>query len=141
MIRQAYLSDIDVINQLIDKFGSKKISDYELINDPFTRYVVYYQDNTIMGFISYAIMYERSEINYLLVEVNYRKQGIASKLMDYMINDCIKNKCVNITLEVNESNDNAILLYKKFEFEKIAVRKNYYGSNNGIVMERILVNK
>ena len=40
----------------------------------------------------------------------------------------------NITLEVRESNYSAINLYKKFGFNECATRKNYYGSEDAILM-------
>lgn len=141
MIRKAYLNDIEILNQLISEIDSKVINHYDLTEDPFTEYIVYCEDNTIMGFLSYAIMYDRSEINYILVSYEYRNQGVASKLMDYMITDCIKNNCINITLEVKASNNNAISLYHKYGFKNIAIRKKYYGNCDGIMMERMLVNK
>ncbi len=40
----------------------------------------------------------------------------------------------NITLEVSMLNKNAINLYEKLGFKKIAVRKNYYKDSDGILM-------
>ena len=42
----------------------------------------------------------------------------------------------NITLEVNINNINAIKLYEKYNFEKVAVRKGYYDGVDGYLMER-----
>ena len=49
-----------------------------------------------------------------------------------------KQKCVNITLEVNKENTYAIKLYKKVGFKEVAIRKNYYDGVDGILMELIL---
>ena len=41
-----------------------------------------------------------------------------------------------ITLEVNENNQYAIKLYKKFNFKEIGQRKKYYnGKDTAIIME------
>ena len=44
-------------------------------------------------------------------------------------------KCEFITLEVRESNKNAIALYESEGFEKVGVRKNFYSfpTENGII--------
>ena len=43
---------------------------------------------------------------------------------------------INITLEVNCNNKNAIKLYKKFNFKEVAIRKCYYNNKeDGILME------
>ena len=41
-----------------------------------------------------------------------------------------------MTLEVRESNTIARELYKKFGFREVALRKFYYGDENGILMEK-----
>ena len=51
----------------------------------------------------------------------------------------IDNKCINITLEVDESNEAAINLYKKYGFTIAAIRKKYYGKNDGYLMIREMV--
>ena len=43
---------------------------------------------------------------------------------------------INITLEVKESNIEAIKFYEKCGFEKVTIREKYYGIENGILMIR-----
>ena len=81
-------------------------------------------------------MYDRMEIQDIFVDVNYRNQGIGTKLMAYLISVAIDNHVVNITLEVRISNDVARSLYKKFGFREVALRHNYYGDEDGILMEK-----
>ena len=61
--------------------------------------------------------------------------GIASKLLEKLIETAKSKKATLLTLEVNETNTNAIKLYEKYNFKKIGLRKNYYGQNkNAIIM-------
>ena len=69
---------------------------------------------------------------YIYVNPEYRKQGIASKLFNYMVENT--ENIQNITLEVRKSNINAINFYKKHSFKEAATRENYYGSEDGILM-------
>lgn len=42
-------------------------------------------------------------------------------------------------LEVNEKNARALKLYKKIGFEKISIRKNYYGKDeNAVIMVKCI---
>lgn len=101
-------------------------------NDPFSKFIVYLEDTKIIGFLSYSVIYERAEINYIFVLESYRGKKIASKMLNHMISSC--KICDNITLEVRESNSIAISLYKKFGFKEVAIRENYYNNEDGILM-------
>ena len=79
---------------------------------------------------------ERIEIENIFVLENYRCNGVGSKLMEYLINTCYDKKLINITLEVRKSNSIAISLYKKYGFNKVGVRHNYYGNEDGLLMEK-----
>ena len=56
--------------------------------------------------------------------------------MSYFISIAINNHVVNITLEVRLSNEIARDLYKRFGFREVALRKFYYGNEDGILMEK-----
>ena len=56
--------------------------------------------------------------------------------MAYLISMAIDLRVVNITLEVRVSNEIARNLYKKFGFREVALRKYYYGDEDGILMEK-----
>ena len=68
--------------------------------------------------------------------IYYRSNGIGSKLMEYLIDTCYDKMLVNITLEVRRSNTIAISLYKKYGFSEVGVRHNYYGNEDGLLMEK-----
>lgn len=110
------------------------LNNYKLTNNPFSKCLIYLEDNIIIAFIDYSIIYEKIEINYIFVKEEYRRKKIASKLLSYLIENNLNKE--NITLEVNINNINAINLYKKFNFNEVAIRKNYYGNSDGILMER-----
>lgn len=115
----------------------KKISDQRDIldtNSPFSKYIVYLLNNNVIGFCFYQDIYDRLEITYIYVKEEYRKNNIGTKLLEYLINNN-KDKH-NITLEVRKNNIPALKLYEKLSFKKVALREKYYGSIDGILMER-----
>ena len=66
----------------------------------------------------------------------YRNKGLGTKLRTYLDDIAYRTKVINITLEVRVSNEIAINLYKKFGFREVALRKYYYGDEDGILMEK-----
>ena len=116
-------------------FLIKYFDDYKIDTDPFER-VAIYRDKEVVGAISYSIIYERAEINYIAVSLEYREHGIASRLLDYALSDMIKSAVSSVSLEVETDNIAAINLYLKYGFIKKAIRKNYYGNNDGYLMVR-----
>ena len=106
--------------------------EHDLQVNPFGRYLLELENDKIIGYLYYSDIYDRAEINQIEVEVSHRNCGKASKLLKEMLKLVEKN----ITLEVKEDNFAAINLYKKFGFEKKAIRKGYYEGIDGILMER-----
>ena len=75
----------------------------DLNNNPFSHYLVYLDNNKILGFINYYEIYDRVEIANFNVLDSYQNQGIGNKLIKKVI-ELSKDK-VNITLEVRRDND------------------------------------
>lgn len=94
----------------------------------------YYDKDVLVGFLHYSKMYETIDIVNIVVYSKYRNQGIATKLINEMINSF--DDVNNIMLEVNENNLSAINLYKKNKFYVINKRENYYGSESALIMKR-----
>lgn len=99
--------------------------------NPFSHFVVYKKNKSIIGYLYYSLIYDRIEINQIEVLKSEQHKGIGTLLMDYLI-----KKNMDITLEVKKDNVNAIKLYEKFNFKKVAIRKGYYNGVDGVLMER-----
>lgn len=104
--------------------------------NPFAKRVEYIENNEVIGVLKYSLIYDRMEIDNIEVNEDYRGQGIGTKLMSYLVSLAIEKRVVNITLEVRISNEVARHLYKKFGFREVALRKFYYGDEDGILMEK-----
>lgn len=105
-------------------------------SNPFGRRIEYIIDGKSLGYLEYSLIYDRIEIDNFFVLEEERKKGIGTKLMSYLISMAIDLHVVNITLEVRISNEIARNLYKKFGFREVALRKYYYGDEDGILMEK-----
>jgi ribosomal-protein-alanine N-acetyltransferase len=65
----------------------------------------------------------------LAVHPAYRRQHIASKLLDELFVLTAGDSRRGYTLEVRVSNTSAIALYERFGFEASGVRRGYYTDN------------
>lgn len=107
-------------------------------NNPYRKKIEYYEEE-VMGFLEYSIIYDRMEIDNILVYKEFRNKKIGTKLMEYIIQIAKNNNLKNITLEVRKSNNIAISLYQKMGFKEIAIRKYYYGDEDAILMENKVI--
>lgn len=100
----------------------------ELVNNPLSVFITAVDDSKVTG---YAVMYhvlDEGQIMNIAVSPLNRRNGTASKLLDYLMNYSKSHGIVFMTLEVRESNVPARSLYKKFGFFEVGKRKNYYSA-------------
>ena len=128
MIEEFNDKDLNIINSFLKSFDFN-INSTSLNND--FMHIITYKDSIIKGVLVYSLIYDRVEIDYIIVDEKYRNHGIATKLLNYVIEN---NNISNITLEVRESNVIAINFYEKNGFKKAALRKNYYKNEDAILM-------
>lgn len=105
--------------------------DYLNNENPFLKNYVYVLDGIPVGLISFSIIYDRVELEYIWTDTNYRRMGVASKLLNIILD---YDNINNITLEVSVKNENAIRLYEKYGFKIVSTRKNYYGHGDAYLM-------
>lgn len=124
-----YLDEITELDKKCFKLNwSKALFESEL-NSPNARYLIALNGEKLIGYCGIQTVAGEGNITNVAVLPEYRKQGIATRLIEEMISYGNAIKLDFITLEVRESNTNAIKLYEKFGFEKVGARKNYYSDN------------
>lgn len=136
MIRYATTDDLNILNEFLNYFSKSYVLDKDFLEHPFSRYVLLEEYGEKIGFMSFSKIYDRLELEYIYVKDNYRNKGYASKLMEFLIEEALKENSINITLEVCELNEKAINLYKKYGFAVVAKREKYYENSDGYVMIR-----
>ena len=73
----------------------------------------------------------------IAVKKDYRRQGIATLLLNHILNICKEKEINTIHLEVNEENFSAISLYQKLGFKECGRRKQYYDNTyDAILMKK-----
>jgi acetyltransferase, GNAT family len=101
-------------------------------------------EKKILGYIVFYGTIENTDIFEIAIKKEYQGQSFGEKLLKESMEDIVK-KNINgnfsknkFMLEVNEKNVKALKLYEKIGFERISVRKNYYGKNeNAMIMMKI----
>ncbi len=92
------------------------------------------------GFILCRQACEEIEIITFCVIPNMRNKGIGRSLLHQLELYAYENKIASIFLEVQSDNSTAQHLYKSFNYIPVAIRKNYYGTHDAIVMKRAFYN-
>ena len=101
-----------------------------------SRFFVAEQDGKILGYILIWIVLDELHLLKIATASAYRRHGIASALIDYVVNE-FKRASV-LYLEVGEKNAIARNFYKKLGFVENGNRMNYYADDNAILIEKRL---
>ncbi|WP_116963927.1 ribosomal protein S18-alanine N-acetyltransferase [Fastidiosibacter lacustris] len=83
-------------------------------------------NDRLIAFVVVSAIFDEAEILNFSVAKIYQHQGFGQKLLAYLMNHLAYKKIEKLFLEVGVSNIPAISIYKKYGFEQISVRKNYY---------------
>lgn len=105
---------------------SKKSIENSIVNDDLQDIVITEVDGTLVGYISYMIVFDEIHIANVAVKSEFRGQKISLDLFDFLTKKADEEK-LKITLEVAEKNKIAINLYRKYNFKISGKRNNYYG--------------
>ncbi len=84
-------------------------------------------ENTVMGYIVFAVLYEEAHILNIAVPAAHRGQGIGKYLLASALEAIEARDGRDVFLEVAVSNLPAQYLYRQFGFRICGIRKNYYG--------------
>ncbi|ADU96508.1 ribosomal protein S18-alanine N-acetyltransferase [Thermovibrio ammonificans] len=143
-------------NLRLEAFKEHHLSDIlkierELFKEPYTEEllrreltlpvgfnVVALHQGEVIGYLMAWITGPTCELNRIAVIPRYRKQGVARKLINRLLEECRARKVEEVFLEVRKSNTPAINLYKKMGFKQISVRKNYYGDEDALILKLTL---
>lgn len=138
-LTQKYLNDVFEISK--SEFGagswSFKMFEEELIEKNRFSYCVT-ENGHVVSFINVLECEGENgrEYNILNIASKVKNKGYATKLIE-KVKDKAKNEgIVNLWLEVDAKNQNAINLYEKLGFKQIAIRKKYYKNGNDALILR-----
>ncbi|OUY07732.1 ribosomal protein S18-alanine N-acetyltransferase [Acinetobacter populi] len=143
MIRLMQAQDIDQVVRI-----EQQVQFHPWTKTQFADSMLNYQvtvlekDKQVIGFCIMQPVLDEANLLLMAVDPQYQGQGYGLAILEDAIAR-LGEKCIQIFLEVRESNLAAIALYEKAGFHQIDLRKNYYPAPHGkkehaIIMANLL---
>lgn len=137
--RQLYYCDKSLVSSVVYSFKTDYYSDNLDLDELAVKYSTYstvlvsYIGRMPIGYIAYYrnnVETGTAYISMVVVKHDYRNQGVATQMIQMVITNCKTNGFTAVRLEVNNSNQKAICLYRKhgFVYEKPAHDDSFYYS-------------
>ena len=106
------------------------------LDNKFARFYVAFLDGQIAGYIGSHNVLGEVYITNVAVFPEFRRNGVGKALVELLVSEMKAENAEFVTLEVRESNLNAISLYEKCGFEKVGKRKAFYEKprEDGVLM-------
>ncbi len=128
----------DILEEQFDTFWNASVLEKELEN-PLSTYIVAICEGKVVGYAGLWQPIDEGHITNIVTQKNKRKNGIATKMLEELIKIAKYKKLKCVTLEVNIHNEDAIRLYKKFQFEEVGKRPKYYNNtDDALIMTKKL---
>jgi [ribosomal protein S18]-alanine N-acetyltransferase len=112
------------------------------LDRPWARLEVLRQgaNGSVVGFCNYWLVADELHILNVAIHPDERRHGHATRLLEHILSEALRNKTRVVSLEVRASNQAAQALYRKFGFRKVGTRPRYYADNgeDAVLMDREL---
>ena len=103
---------------------------FEVTSNPASRGWLAEADGRIVGMIVAWQFVDEVHIATLAIDPDFRRQGIAQKLLSHVLRLAAKEGAASSFLEVRASNLAAQDMYRKFGYKESGRRPRYYKDNN-----------
>lgn len=125
-LTEEYLDEVFAIERenILEAWSYDNIR--SLIADEKARARVGVADGKVICYYSYYAIGDEGYINNLAVDKAFHGKGIGSRLMQDMIDRAKQDSLTALTLEVEDGNEAALSLYKKFGFKEEGRRYGFY---------------
>lgn len=126
------INDIDEVSEL-DKLCFSipwsRNSFIDELSNKIAHYYVLRDDDIMIGYCGVWNVAGEGNITNIAVHPDYRRKGCGSMLMERLFTLAKELSLSLLTLEVREGNAAAQALYRKYGFEILGKRPNYYADN------------
>ena len=125
-MQEQHVAQVAALEKLCfsDPWSEKSVAG-ELSNE-LALWLVALEGETVAGYIGSQTVMGESDMMNVAVHPDCRKQGIATGLIVGLVEELHRRGSHSLTLEVRASNDSAISLYRKLDFQEVGRRRNYY---------------
>lgn len=95
----------------------------------------------IVGYASFRYVGKQGDVNTVAVSRAQQGNGIGTHLMDWLEAQAVSHQVREIFLEVRSDNKAAIAMYQARDYERIDIRRNYYGNTiDAYIMRKKMTN-
>lgn len=129
LIRPFCREDVPALGRMEKQIFSVPWSEQQfcdLLKRDYCLYLVAQKEDKIVGFAGLTIMVDEGDIDKVMVDEDYRGQGIATLLMEELLAEGRRRGVKEFTLEVRAGNAPAIKLYEKSGFIAEGIRPRFY---------------
>lgn len=132
LYREMTLPDIEQVYAIECSCFTQPWSVESLIGEVVRNDLAYYvvaedeREQRIVGYAGIWVMFDEAHMTNIAVVPEYRRRGIARKIILNMMRHAASKGAERMTLEVREFNFKAQNLYASLDFKKVGIRKKYY---------------
>ncbi len=105
--------------------ASRNMLEQDMYSDNRSIVVAEGENGLVLGYGILCVILDEGVLERLAVNPAYRRQGVAQEILDTFLRFGRVHLSL-LTLEVRASNQSAIRLYLKNDFEQVSRRRNYY---------------
>lgn len=93
--------------------------------------IVFELENKIVGHAILSTVVDEASVINIAVAPQVQRKRVGFQMLEHLLRYAESKQCVEVFLEVRESNRPAFTLYHQFGFNEVGIRKGYYPSENG----------
>lgn len=105
---------------------TREMYEWEATHSDVARFYVARAAGSVVAYCAGWVIFDELHINNLAVAPAWRRRGVASALLAFVLRDAAAEGAIRATLEVRRSNEPARRLYERFGFGYAGVRPDYY---------------
>lgn len=143
MIEMMKIKDVASVfkidREVLNSNWSLLLYQHELL-DLNTRAYVYKIDDEVVGYVLAKYIGDTSDLLQIAVKKSFQNKKIGYELLKFVWEYLREEGVEEMILEVATRKEKIIEFYEEFGFERLYVRKNYYGRRRDALVMRLRVN-
>ncbi len=126
------------IDFMLEKYQSAEAIDKQIKKAGYSYYIISSGEEEC-GYFAFTMDQQALFLSKIYVMENFRKQGIASQVINFLCKICIEKNLNTIWLTVNKNNEGSIQAYQHLGFQKVRSQTTDIGE--GYVMDDYIMEK
>ena len=125
------IAELMVLERQIYPFPWTSGNFEDALRSGYSAWTLVADDNAIMAYAVAMLAVDEAHLLNLAVDPRWQRQGCGWRLLHWMARTMHEYGARSLLLEVRPSNIGAQLMYRRYGFEKIGMRRGYYPAQRG----------